>query len=210
MSSMFELCSGLTTIDVSNFYTSKVTDMSFMFGCGLDNYVSQLKEIKGLENFNTSNVKTMECMFIHQINIKKLNLSSFDTSNVTDMRYMFVHQIKLQELNLSSFDTRNVTKMIGMFQAVNIEKIYVSSKWNTSKVTESTEMFGLTTYVGNDGNTYTYEGVEVPLKLTGGNGTKWDAEHIDKEYARIDTAVYDADGNYVSGDKGYFSVLPGE
>ena len=184
MCAMFELCIGLTTLDVSNFDTSNVTDMSFMFGCGRHNYNTKLQEIKGLENF--------------------------DTSNVTDMSYMFVHQIKLQKLNLSSFDTRNVTNMKNMFKAVNIEKIYVSNKWNTSKVTESIDMFGGKTYVGNDGKTYTYEGVEEPLKLTGGNGTKWDAEHIDKEYARIDTAVYDADGNYVSGDKGYFSVLPGE
>ena len=71
-------------------------------------------------------------------------------------------------------------------------------------------MFGGKTTVGNNGKTYTYIGVEEPLKLTGGNGTKWDAEHIDKEYARIDTAVYDENGEYVSGDKGYFSVLPGE
>ena len=168
---------------MSNFDTSNVTEMNGMFACSIYNYNPKLQEIKGLENF--------------------------DTSKVTTMWGMFLHQISLKELNLSSFDTRNVTNMNSMFQAVNIEKIYVSSKWNTSKVTESTEMFGLTTYVGNNGNTYTYEGVEVPLKLTGGNGTKWDPEHIDKEYARIDTAVYE-NGNYVSGDKGYFSVLPGE
>ena len=183
MSSMFELCSGLTTIDVSNLDTSKVTDMSFMFGCGLDNYVSQLKEIKGLENFNTSNVKTMECMFIHQINLEKLNLSSFDTSNVQNMD--------------------------GMFCALNIEKIYVSNKWNTSKVTKSNYMFGEKIYIDRKGKTYNYVGVNEQRELTGGNGTKWDAEHIDKEYARIDTAVYE-NGNYVSGDKGYFSILPGE
>ena len=182
MSGMFECCIGLTTIDVSNFDTSNVTDMSFMFGCGIVNYSSNLQEIKGLENF--------------------------DTSKVTTMRAMFVHQISLEELNLSSFDTSNVENMRAMFGGLNIEKIYVSSKWNTSKVTDSTEMFGGKTSVGSNGKTYTYVGVEEPLKLTGGNGTKWDAGHIDKEYARIDTAVYDENGNYQqSGEKGYFSVL---
>ena len=183
MGGMFQLCIGLTTLDVSNFDTSKVTDMSFMFGCGIYNYNPKLQEIKGLENF--------------------------DTSKVTTMQAMFVHQIQLKELNLSNFDTRNVTNMKAMFRAVNMEKIYVSSKWNTSKVTDSTDMFGSKTYVGSNGTTYTYEGVEEPLKLTGENGTKWDADHIDKEYARIDTAVYE-NGEYVSGDKGYFSVLPEE
>ena len=183
MHSMFEHCIGLTTIDVSNFNTSNVTDMRWMFGCGEIKFSSKLQEIKGLENFDTGKVTTMQAMFVHQIKLKELNLSSFDTSNVENMNYMF--------------------------GALNVEKVYVSSKWNTSKVTDSTDMFGTTTYVGNDGKTYTYEGVEEPLKLTGGNGTKWDAEHIDKEYARIDTAVYE-NGEYVSGDKGYFSVLPGE
>ena len=183
MSGMFQCCIGLTTLDVSNFDTSNVTEMSTMFGCGIVNYRKKKKKIKGLENFDTSKVTTMNGMFVHQISLKALNLSSFDTSNVENMN--------------------------GMFKALNVEKIYVSSKWNTSKVTESTYMFGGKTYVGNDGKTYTYEGVEEPLKLTGGNGTKWDADHIDKEYARIDTAVYE-NGNYVSGDKGYFSVLPEE
>ena len=183
MHTMFQCCIGLTTIDVSNFDTSNVTDMSFMFGCGIVNYSSNLQEIKGLENFDTSKVTTMECMFIHQISLEELNLSSFDTSNVENMR--------------------------AMFEGLNIEKIYVSDKWNTSKVTESTDMFGGKTGVNSDGTTYTYAGVNDPLKLTGGNGTKWDPEHIDKEYARIDTAVYE-NGEYVSGDKGYFSVLPEE
>ncbi len=178
MSRMFESCNELTTLDVSNFDTSNVTDMSFMFGCGIVNYSSKLQKIKGLENFDTSKVTTMRAMFVHQISLKELNLSSFDTSNVENMR--------------------------AMFGGLNIEKIYVSSKWNTSKVTESTTMFG-----GKITGNLEYVGVEEPLKLTGGNGTKWDADHIDKEYARIDTAVYNADGNYVSGDKGYFSVLPG-
>ena len=180
MRCMFQHCGELTTLDVSNFDTSKVTDMSCMFGCGINTSTSNLQEIKGLENF--------------------------DTRNVTNMEGMFVHQTKLKELNLSSFDTRNVTNMNFMFEATNIEKIYISSKWDISKVTESPRMFGGKTYV-SDGRTFTYAGVNDPLKLTGGNGTNWDPEHIDKEYARIDTAVYDADGNYVSGDKGYFSVL---
>ena len=183
MSGMFQCCIGLTTLDVSNFDTSNVTEMSTMFGCGIVNYSSNLQEIKGLENF--------------------------DTSKVTTMWAMFIHQIKLKELNLSSFDTSNVENMDSMFDALNIEKIYVSNKWNTSKVTESSRMFGGKTDVNSNGNTFTYAGVEEPLKLTGGNGTKWDPEHIDKEYARIDTAVYE-NGEYVSGDKGYFSVLPGE
>ena len=55
--SMFENCSKLTSLDLSNFNTSNVTDMYFMFyGC------SGLTSLD-LSNFNTSNVTSMKYMF---------------------------------------------------------------------------------------------------------------------------------------------------
>ena len=54
---MFTDCSSLTTIDLSNFDTSSVTDMKSMFhGC------SKLISIN-LSNFNTSKVTSMNDMF---------------------------------------------------------------------------------------------------------------------------------------------------
>ena len=54
---MFIGCSSLTTINISNFNTNNVTDMSHMFnGC------SSLKELN-LSNFNTNNVTNMGYMF---------------------------------------------------------------------------------------------------------------------------------------------------
>ena len=56
---MFDLCSSLKYIDLSNFDTSKVTNMYMMFSdC------SSLKSIN-LLNFNTSNVTVMTEMLIH-------------------------------------------------------------------------------------------------------------------------------------------------
>ena len=50
MTGMFDTCSGLTTLDVSNFNTSNVTEMEAMFaGC------SNLKSID-ISNFDTRNV----------------------------------------------------------------------------------------------------------------------------------------------------------
>ena len=204
MYGMFAVCINLQSLNISSFDTSNVTNMSGMF----ENCIG-LTTID-VSNFDTSNVTDMSFMFgcgtfNYSSNLQKIKgLENFDTSKVTTMRGMFVHQISLKALNLSSFDTSNVENMRAMFGGLNIEKIYVSSKWNTSKVIESTVMFGGKT-TGNS----EYVGVEEPLKLTGGNGTKWDPKHIDKLYARIDKAVYE-NGEYVSGDKGYFSVLPGE
>ena len=58
MSSMFFECSSLKEINLSNFNTNNVNDMSLMFsGC------SSLKELN-LSNFNTNNVTNMCWMFL--------------------------------------------------------------------------------------------------------------------------------------------------
>ena len=55
---MFQECLLLEYIDLSNFNTSNVTDMEYMF-----DKCHKLKEIKGINNFNTYNVFNMSRMF---------------------------------------------------------------------------------------------------------------------------------------------------
>ena len=83
MSSMFNTCSKLTSIDLSNFDTSKVVDMSWML-----DYCDKLTSID-LSNFDTSNVYTTYAMFSECHSLTSLDLSSFDTSKVINMSYMF-------------------------------------------------------------------------------------------------------------------------
>ena len=72
-------------------------------------------------------------------------------------------------LDLSSFDTSKVTAMHRMFSGLeNLKIIYVSDKFKIDNVTSSYDMFYNCT------------------SLVGGAGTTYDANHIDKEYARID------------------------
>ena len=47
---MFQGCQELENLDLSNFNTTKVTDMGFMF-----NKCNKSKEIKGINRFNTNN-----------------------------------------------------------------------------------------------------------------------------------------------------------
>ena len=58
--------------------------MAFMF-----KRCYKLKEIKGLKNFNTLNVRDMKAMFSQCTKLKSLDLSNFNTSNVIDMNSMF-------------------------------------------------------------------------------------------------------------------------
>ena len=158
---------GLETWDTSN-----VNDMSQMF-YSLPNITTL-----DLSNFDTSNVINMNSMFADASSLRELNLSNFDTSRVTNMYQMFSGMCQLKLLDLSDFDTSNVTHMNNMFYDANsLKTIKVSDKFQTDQVTNSSSMFS------------------GAASLVGGNGTVYDANHIDKEYARIDTL----------GTPGYFT-----
>ena len=196
---MFNGCSSLTSLDVSHFDTSNVRNMSEMFqGC------SSLTSLD-VSNFNTSNVQLMDCMFDGCTNLQFLDVGGFNTSNVTDMSWMFRDCKSLARIDVSNFDTSKVhdsnvqegyrTGLEGMFyNCANItsldlsgfviqedvitnsmfygcnklKTIYVRNNWDLTKVKSSSQMF------------------EDCISLVGGKGTKYNSNHIDGEYARID------------------------
>ena len=91
------------------------------------------------------------------------------TSEVTNMSDMFNNCTGLTSLDLSGFNTANVTDMFRMFyNCYNLRTIYVGSGWNTTAVTSSINMFNNCT------------------SLVGGQGTTYDANHVNKDYAHID------------------------
>ena len=120
-----------TTLDVSNFDTSNVTDMSNMFD-------GSKATTLDLSNFDTSNVTDMSSMF-HSSQVTTLDVSNFNTSNVTDMDSMFYYS-QATTLDVSNFDTSKVTNMKYMFQSSQATTLDVSS-FDTSKVTNMTNMF---------------------------------------------------------------------
>ena len=135
MSSMFDGCTGLTSLDLSKFDTSKVTDMSWMFiGCtGLTSL--------DLSNFNTGKVTNMHGMFQVCRGLKSLDVSSFNTGNVTKMSNMFVGCNRLTTLDVSGFDTAKVTSMSYMFSECSGLTSLDLSNFNTGKVTSMSWMF---------------------------------------------------------------------
>ena len=131
---MFWNMHSLTSLNISNFDTSKVTNMSSMF------YNMNLTSLD-LSSFDTSNVTDMGSMFLNMPSLTSLNISNFNTSKVTNMGYMFEHMSSLTTLNLSNFDTSRVTYMFSMFEGMSNLTILDLSNFDTSKVTDMSRMF---------------------------------------------------------------------
>ena len=131
----FRSCSSLTSLDVSNFTTEKVTTMQNMFnGC------SSLTSLD-LSNFNTENVKNMNWMFYGCSSLTSLDVSNFNTENVTTMQGMFYNCSSLTSLGTSNFNTENVTTMQGMFQNCPLLISLDVSNFNTKNTTNMSWMF---------------------------------------------------------------------
>ena len=143
-SKMFYQLSNIISFDFSNFDSSKVTNMEFMFcGCisltslDLSNFdTSKVNNMQGLfsgceslqtlifKNYNTSSVTNMQSMFLGCSSLSFLNLNSYDTSLVTNLNYMFMDCVSLTNLDLNNFDTSNVQSMISMFNGCSSLKYY--------------------------------------------------------------------------------------
>ena len=146
-------------LDISNFDTSKVTQMSGMFSG-----MSSLTSFK-FSHFGHFYVK-MDGMFSGMSSLTSLDLSNFDTSRVAYMRWMFSGMSSLTSfkfshfghfyvkmdgmfsgmssltsLDLSNFDTSAATSMRMMFYNVRSLTSLDLSSFNTSNVTDMEGMF---------------------------------------------------------------------
>ena len=83
MEYMFDTCTGLESVDVSGWDTSRVTTMRLMFS---DCY--SLKALD-LSSWDTSSLERVNYMFDGCHALKTCDLSGWDTSNVTNMTLMF-------------------------------------------------------------------------------------------------------------------------
>ena len=134
MDSMFNRCKA-SSLNLSKFNTSKVTNMGWMFfNC------SKLENLD-LSSFDTSNVTTFAQIFEGCSNLRRINLESFNTENVTIMNGMFGGCSSLKTLDLSNFDTSKVTIMNDMFGRCSSLKTLDLSNFDTSKVTIMNDMF---------------------------------------------------------------------
>ena len=116
-------------------------------------------------------------------NLKKITgMEHFNTSEATVMAGVFAGCTSLTTLDLSSFNTEKVQVMSEMFSGcTSLKTVYVGEGWTTAGVVQSDNMFNACT------------------QIKGGKGTTYDANHIDKTYARIDGGT---------ANPGYFTEKP--
>ena len=112
-----------------------------------------------------------------------VGMENINTSQVTSMAAAFIYTY-LDVIDISTWDFSNVTDVSSMFYDCHARTIYCNVDMSAMpKITASEGMFG---------------GDARYVRLQGENGTAWDANHIDKSYARPDKP----------GQPGYFSKKP--
>ena len=178
MSFMFSSMNSCTSLNLgNNFDTSNVTEMSYMFN-GLNSFTKDSILELG-DKFDTSNVKMMNGMFSYYGG-SAINFGyKFNTSKVENMFKMFSFNWNMETLDISFMDTSNVINMENMFANTLIKTIFVSDKFVITKVNASGNMF------------------LDDIKLVGGAGTTYDANHINRDYAHVDGG---------SSNPGYFTL----
>ena len=124
---MFKNCTGLTSIDLSNFDSSEITEMNEMF------YNCYSLQYLNFGNFPITQVVNMSYMFYNCSSLGTLDLSKFDTSYVLFMNNLFHDCISLASLDISNFNTQNVIRMESMFEnCKSLTKLNLSNFYTPS------------------------------------------------------------------------------
>ena len=143
-----------------------------------------LSTITGLENFDTQNVTDMRGMFSTCNTLSSINVSSFNTSKVTTMEKMFSQCNKLTSIDLSNFDTNEVTTMAQMFFNCNIlNQLKLSKNFNMDKVISKTDM--MVSVGGNlpDGQKCQVINAPSATQTAMSSGTGWNSNKM--EFATV-------------------------
>ena len=201
MSSMFQDCYNLKSLDLTKFDTKNVSSMYFMF------YNCPNLTSLDLTDFNTKNVKDMNGMFCDCSNLTSLDITNFNTAKVTNMGNMFLGCSNLTSLDLTNFNTAKVTDMHGMFKGCSALTSLDLTNFNTAEVRDMNRMFNMldesstaltTIYVSDNFVTTNVQNGENMFK----NCTKLKGF---QKYFLLDT-----DHQYANYKTGYFTKLVGK
>ncbi len=136
MYSMFTGTTALTNLTLTNFKTTNVTNMEFMFS---SSGVTSLD----LSNWDVTKVTTFGSMFQNAKSLTTLNLTDWGvgrTASNVNMGFMFRYTTALTSLTLTNFKTTNVTNMQSMFVSSGVVGLDLSN-WDVTEVTTFERMF---------------------------------------------------------------------
>lgn len=175
MSALFAEMPELTDVDVSGFETEFVWDMSVMF-----NGDSQLLSLD-LSGLKTDNVTDLSHMFTNCMSLTGVEIVGWNTSSLQTTWGMFGGCVNLISVDLSGWSCRSLTNISDMFRNCrSLISIYVDDQWTLQ----------------TDGSLVSDMMFSNCSALTGGNGTMFDEQHTNSEYARVDA----------QGVPGYFRI----
>ena len=137
MQDMLSACSNLEYLDVSQWNTSKVTNMYYGFiGC------AKLTEIIGIEDLDVSNCTSLSCLFESCSGLTSLDLSKWNVTKCTLLNQMFYRCTSLVSVNLSGWNTTRNTRLDNLFSnCTNLTEIIGLETWDTSNVTNMSNIF---------------------------------------------------------------------
>ena len=138
MQDMLSACSNLEYLDVSQWNTSKVTNMYYGFiGC------AKLTEIIGIEDLDVSNCTNLSCLFESCSGLTSLDLSKWNVAKCTLLNQLFYRCTSLVSVNLSGWNTTRNTNLGNLFNnCSNLTEIIGLETWDTSNVTNMSNIFG--------------------------------------------------------------------
>ena len=141
---------------------------------------------------------SMSGLFAYMSDLKTFDTTGFDTKDVTDMSHMFVNCKSLMNVDLSGWKTENLQNVWGMFGGcINLVSVNLSG-WSGTNLVNTEDMFrncrALSSIYVNEAWSFT-DGASVKSdmmfhncsSIVGGNGTMYDENHTDGEYARVDS-----------------------
>lgn len=199
---MFKFLVGTKKLDLSSFYTPSLINMEGMFS-----HCSALTDFK-IPNITTDNVTNMEYTFA-TFGYNKLDIANFNTSRVTNFKGTFSGMLADGDLDLSNLDTSSAINMSEMFIGTSVRKIILSHKFNTTKVTDMTNMFNYMHNIAELDLSNTIFDTSKVIKFSGifsygpyGSRSKLQKIYVNQDFDIIEAKKYIQENNLP--DEGFF------
>ena len=119
----------LETLVVGGWNTQSLENLDGAFAA-----IRSLRSIIGIENFNTSNLKSASSAFNTCSGLEKIDLSNWDTSKLENTSMMFQGCESLESVKVGTWNTESLKNMSSMFMSCKLRSLDLSN-WDTSSVT---------------------------------------------------------------------------